>query len=406
MKKLIYLLLFSLVHTVSVGQLEPEKILDSLLTKLHSIDNMEYEIKNEFYSKTNDYHSINYVEIFQKQIAPDSLYKGKYTASDFSDGYIYKDKTDSFKIIFDGDYYVDLEHSQKLAKTYNNRIKDREYYISPIINRSMTMFYLERQLKFYKDKGYNKLFDEVHVIQKDSIYKIKLKALNRNIALGTVNIEADYHTIKIFKIDKKEFFPKETFIAGIKPSGDTIFYRRDIYSNYKTREQEINALASIPDNYKREVIDPNPNPQKISEGTKAPLWNLPGLKTDSINLTKLKNKRVLLQFTSMNCGFCVKSIPFVNKLNNIASKNKSLELLTIFPLSNDRKKLSEFKNKHNLNAQVLYDANKTRKDYDIQGFPTFVLIDENGLIDYIKVGYNKDFEKEIQGKFIDEKETK
>jgi peroxiredoxin len=404
MKKLIYLLVFSLVQTICVGQLEPEKILDSLLIKLHSLDELEYTIHSQKISKHSNRHEKNSVVVYQEKIKPDSLFDGRYIATDFSDGYIYKDLNDSIEYFFDGDSYVMLRNDKKEARIYDNTIpiEEREYYISPYPNRSPALFYLERQLKFYKDKGYKNLFDRIRVEELNDFYQIHLNAFNRNIALGTVNMEAEYHTLKTIKVVKGSFLPQEYNIALVKSQADTTYILSMKYSNFRSKKQSINPLESIPMDFEKEYFDPNPNPKNVKTGTHLPSWTLPELNSDSISLTNLRNSRVLIQFTSVNCGVCIKSIPFINKMYRLTHKIDSIELYTIFPLSKDPQELKKHINKRGLKAPVLYDASIIRKEYGVTAFPTFMVINKDGIIEYINPGYSKDYEKEIKENWLKE----
>lgn len=395
MKKVILLFSLLLFGSLSHAQIDSEAILDSMLNQLHEMDNIQYRIIEKM--KGNYGFKIDTLKGYQKRISPDSLYNEQSIHGNFSDGYIIKNAKDSLKTIFDGDYFADIRQKEKLAKVYDNTIKQREYHL-PVYTKNAP-FFMEREFGYYRSKGYNKLFDEVYSEVTDEYYVIRLKANNRHV-LGNINVKRNYSTLKKIKIGQDTFRPVQYKSAGIKATGDTTYIWDYYYDKYTIKDKEIDALASIPEDYDIQYIDPNPNPRKISNGSQAPLWSLPGLKVDTVNLEKLRNKRILLQFTSMNCGFCIKSIPFINKLNELASTNESLKLLTIFPQSKDPEKLLEFKDKHDFEAPILYDANKIREKYDINGFPTFVIINEKGLIDYIKVGYKKEFKEEIKENFL------
>lgn len=91
-----------------------------------------------------------------------------------------------------------------------------------------------------------------------------------------------------------------------------------------------------------------------------------------------KDKYTILVFSNLHCGWCQKSIPYLEKLYK---QNKSkLEMITV-----SADKLSEWKEKpdgvvswHELNDHNL--AREIRKKYDVFGNPTFFVINPEGKI--------------------------
>ena len=91
-----------------------------------------------------------------------------------------------------------------------------------------------------------------------------------------------------------------------------------------------------------------------------------------------KDKYTILVFSDLHCGWCQKSKPYLDKLYK-QNKDK-IEMITV---SNDN--LSEWKAKpngvvswHEWNDHNL--AREIRKKYDVQGIPTFIIINSEGKI--------------------------
>ena len=100
-----------------------------------------------------------------------------------------------------------------------------------------------------------------------------------------------------------------------------------------------------------------------------------------------KDKYTILVFSDLHCGWCQKSKPYLDKLYK-QNKDK-IEMITV---SND--KLSEWKKKplgevswHEWNDHDL--AIDIQKKYDVQGIPTFIIINSEGKIVKKLEGFNE-----------------
>ena len=107
-----------------------------------------------------------------------------------------------------------------------------------------------------------------------------------------------------------------------------------------------------------------------------------------------KGKYTILVFSDLHCGWCQKSIPYLEKLYK---QNKSkLEMITV-----SADKLSEWKEKpdgvvswHEWNDHNL--AREIRKKYDVFGNPTFFVINSEGKIVKKYVGFAEQVFDEIK----------
>lgn len=108
----------------------------------------------------------------------------------------------------------------------------------------------------------------------------------------------------------------------------------------------------------------------------------------ALNLADYKGKVVLLDFWASWCGPCKKEFPFLMQLRE-KTRNQPFEIITI-NVDTDVKKMMGFlkDQKRKPNFPVVMDpAGKLPEMYGVEGMPTTVLIDANGIIRYRHTGF-------------------
>jgi len=134
---------------------------------------------------------------------------------------------------------------------------------------------------------------------------------------------------------------------------------------------------------------------KIKEGGAFPNLNLKDLNLAATNFVVPKAKYTLIDFWFARCRPCLDTIPELKKLY-IAYQSKGFEIVSIsvdetknVPLWQQRVKA------HGLNwTQYLEENNFQHNELGIKGFPTFILLDEQGTI------IQKDFDLHDLDKFL------
>lgn len=122
------------------------------------------------------------------------------------------------------------------------------------------------------------------------------------------------------------------------------------------------------------------------EGVLAPDITVKTLDGQTIELSKLRGKRVVLDFWATWCPPCVKEIPHFLRLFNETSRD---ELMVIGISSEDESTLKSFVNKHGINYTIASAKDLALPYKDIQSIPTTFFIDRNGVIQSIAVGYHE-----------------
>ncbi|ADQ80959.1 Redoxin domain protein [Paludibacter propionicigenes WB4] len=107
----------------------------------------------------------------------------------------------------------------------------------------------------------------------------------------------------------------------------------------------------------------------------------------------LKGKVIVLNFWSMSCGPCIKEIP---DLNELVAKMKSKEVVFIAPAVYTSKDdiVKYLLPKHPFSYQIVCIENDD--DYNVNSFPTHVIIDQNMNIVYKYDAYSKENTKKME----------
>jgi len=110
-------------------------------------------------------------------------------------------------------------------------------------------------------------------------------------------------------------------------------------------------------------------------------------KTHSLN--NLNSRVVMIQFTSVSCGPCRLSIPFLNKLTS-GYKKEDFNFIAIECSANSMNALKYYQNKNAINYTFLKSVKAVLKDYDITSFPVFFILDKDHVVRNVFNGYSEE----------------
>lgn len=102
-------------------------------------------------------------------------------------------------------------------------------------------------------------------------------------------------------------------------------------------------------------------------------FNVTDIKGKKYQLSKLKNKTVVLNFWYTNCMPCVKEIP---ELNELAKANPDVIFIAFAEDKSD--KIKKFLTKNPFAYNIIPEASKVSKKYGIAAYPTHYVI-KNGM---------------------------
>jgi peroxiredoxin len=129
--------------------------------------------------------------------------------------------------------------------------------------------------------------------------------------------------------------------------------------------------------------------------TAAPDFTLKSQKGDNLKLSELRGKVILINFWASWCGPCRQEMPVLNELyQHYRPLDFTILGVNVEQNSDDAKSLLK---DVSVSFPILFDnKNKVSKLYDVKGMPSTVLVDRDGNIRYVHMGYQPGTEAEYQ----------
>jgi peroxiredoxin len=124
-----------------------------------------------------------------------------------------------------------------------------------------------------------------------------------------------------------------------------------------------------------------------ADGAKAPDFTLQSVDGKTVQLSELKGKKVLVYFFAPWCSICHLSGENLNDLRQ-ARTDEELEILVVGLSWDHAEEVQQFADELELTMPILIGNEKQMQDYQIKGFPTYFVIDEEGNVTHRSVGYS------------------
>ena len=114
------------------------------------------------------------------------------------------------------------------------------------------------------------------------------------------------------------------------------------------------------------------------------------------NLQQFKGKVIYVDFWASWCGPCAKSFPFMNELSRDL-KDKGLQVIGV-NLDEASADAQNFLVKYPANFVIAADTNEQcAKDFGVQAMPSTYLVDRNGTVRHVHLGFRPGEAKELEG---------
>jgi thiol-disulfide isomerase/thioredoxin len=231
-------------------------------------------------------------------------------------------------------------------------LKDSVYFKLTISEENQVEFFgkaYHMPLPPYDLGDYTSIY-ELWIDKSDNLpYKVR-REMSHNISVTSCNnVELNKIDIKDFKASR--YFPENYIIESYRTGGSYL--------------------------KKNDLI-----------GKEAPDWTLQTAEKSLISLTDLKSKVLMIQFTSVNCGPCRASIPFLKELGAIYNKD-DFDFVAIESTSNNTNALKNYMIRNDFDYKFLLSTKEVLRSYSINAFPVFFILDENRVIRNVINGYGK-----------------
>jgi len=127
-------------------------------------------------------------------------------------------------------------------------------------------------------------------------------------------------------------------------------------------------------------------------------FHLTDLNNKTWDLSKLKGKVIVINFWFIACDPCRREMP---ELNNLVSANVKNDIVFLALSPDDKKAIGTFLKKRKFDYNIIPSSLDYISSLNINSFPTHLVIDKQGIIREVFVGYRADIKEELQAK-IDE----
>jgi peroxiredoxin len=133
--------------------------------------------------------------------------------------------------------------------------------------------------------------------------------------------------------------------------------------------------------------------------TKAPDFSMSDLNGNTVKLADFKGKVLLIDFWASWCLPCKKSMPHIIDLYN--KRTDSSFTVIAVNVDEDRSKINDFAK--SINAEfpfpVIFDKESKLPDlYHIEGMPTTIIIDKEGIIRFKETGFTDEIKEKMDSK--------
>ncbi|WP_343853062.1 peroxiredoxin family protein [Algoriphagus jejuensis] len=213
-----------------------------------------------------------------------------------------------------------------------------------------------------------KTYSEFLWIEMDTTIMEKKVLLKNHLFINPSNELADFYSRRLYHDGKKNQFI-------------------DVYySSYEFDELGEELVYEIPQGYVSKVWgqkDPEAA-QVLSKGDLAHDFQLADENGGLVRLSDFRGKKVLLDFSMINCGWCKIALEQFNKPDYQFAEN--IVPLYVNPVDS-KEKMDKYRSKVAIPFPVLINAEEIGKAYGVSGYPTFFLIDENGKVEDVVVGF-------------------
>ena len=139
-----------------------------------------------------------------------------------------------------------------------------------------------------------------------------------------------------------------------------------------------------------------PEPLKVGEAV--PQWTLESIDGTMVSLADLRGKIVLIDFFYKSCGPCIAAMPGLQRLHE-KYQDKGFAMVGIDPYDNPED-VSELLNKRGISYTILFSDKALPSEYHVDGYPNLFLIDREGKLVKLYLGYRQDLDELIEEELV------
>lgn len=159
------------------------------------------------------------------------------------------------------------------------------------------------------------------------------------------------------------------------------FKGKHIYHKYiKGKKGTIDTILISPP---KSVVNKN-----TLVNTKAPDFSVTDIYGNTYNMDELKGNVVVMNFWFVACPPCIQEIP---ELNELVNSYKEIPNVVFLAFAKDTETLlGKFLAHSEFNYSIIPNAKEIAKQYGVYAYPTHVVVDKNGIIQYSSIGFKEE----------------
>lgn len=168
-------------------------------------------------------------------------------------------------------------------------------------------------------------------------------------------------------------------------------FEKNVLTKHEFNKLRVNsqlALSSIPAFIKLKDYQVRESPDLLKVGSVAPSWSLNSTRDETINLSDFAGRLVLVDFFYKSCYPCMLAIPELQDLHE-RYQDKGLNVIGINPVDTKEDDIEKFLIKRGVSYPVLLEGKEVSSQYHVSGYPTIYLLDQEGKILFVQVGYGE-----------------
>jgi peroxiredoxin len=351
----------------------------------------------------------------EHKITPEKLFdlsKDKYLNSEY---YTYRtvliwphpflDEIDTFR------YHLQFEKFPNQYFRYNIIGSGEKYdlvYIDNVMNDyfhldSTAIVYTEDQMEKERDSFKSSMFlvfGPINIFEMPDFEYQKDTSISGKIMRKYLRVDMDtlIEDIKVYKELHIYINPANLEVPLIRSmlynNGKKQQFIDAWFENYDFEDRSPGLTYDLPVGYTTKVRGEEKIKRTLlSKGNKAPDFELQNMEGNTVSLADFKGKRVFLDFSIINCGWCKVALDEFSKPEFEFAED--VVPLYINPVDN-KERLESYLSKTDIPFPVLTDAQKIGEAYGVSGYPSFFIIGKDGQIEESFAGYNPELIEKLR----------
>jgi len=191
-------------------------------------------------------------------------------------------------------------------------------------------------------------------------------------------------------IDKKTSLPK---LLRIVENAEQPYILEYNYSDFEKCDSFEEILLDNPTEKPKKV-------EVLKVGDNIPNWEFETTEGNRVSISGNKGQIKILFLSTIHCAPCQKAIPMMKRFHKESVVNRNIDCVVFYP-DDEKEALLDYVEKKGIDYPLAFYPGKDGKQrYALRekimyGFPTTLILNSRNEIVWIRTGFHKDLEKEI-----------